>query len=142
MTAQDAVGLIQLLNRNQIEVIVDGGWGVDALLGKQTRTHADLDVAVEHKDVPKIRDLMEAGGGTRSHGETHGNATLSWATITDIYSISIPARSMRPEIIFFVKYPYPEDRLNRWFPVKCITPEWMVKFHSGYKLDEERLSRC
>ncbi len=21
-------------------------------------------------------------------------------------------------------------------PVKCITPEWMVKFHTGYKLDE------
>jgi len=21
-------------------------------------------------------------------------------------------------------------------PVKCITPEWMVKFHRGYPLDE------
>jgi lincosamide nucleotidyltransferase A/C/D/E len=22
------------------------------------------------------------------------------------------------------------------YPVRCITPEWMVKFHTGYKLDE------
>lgn len=22
------------------------------------------------------------------------------------------------------------------FPVKCITPDWMVKFHTGYKLDK------
>ena len=22
------------------------------------------------------------------------------------------------------------------FEVKCISPEWMVKFHSGYELDE------
>jgi lincosamide nucleotidyltransferase A/C/D/E len=21
-------------------------------------------------------------------------------------------------------------------PVKCISPEWLVKFHTGYKLDE------
>ena len=21
-------------------------------------------------------------------------------------------------------------------PVRCISPEWMVKFHSGYRLDE------
>jgi len=23
------------------------------------------------------------------------------------------------------------------FPVKCISPEWMVKFHTGYPLDED-----
>lgn len=41
--------------------------------------------------------------------------------------------------IFGVKYPF--DSLNgtgtiNGFPVKCISPEWMVKFHTGYKLDE------
>jgi lincosamide nucleotidyltransferase A/C/D/E len=29
-----------------IKIWIDGGWGVDALLGKQTRTHADLDIVV------------------------------------------------------------------------------------------------
>jgi lincosamide nucleotidyltransferase A/C/D/E len=47
MTAQDAIEIVQLFEQNAIEVYVDGGWGVDALLGKQTRTHADLDEEFE-----------------------------------------------------------------------------------------------
>ncbi len=62
MTVEDVIEIVSLLNQNSIEVIIDGGWGVDALLGKQTRTHLDLDVAVMHKDVPKIRALLAAGG--------------------------------------------------------------------------------
>lgn len=30
----------------QFDVWVDGGWGVDALLGKQTRPHSDLDLII------------------------------------------------------------------------------------------------
>jgi lincosamide nucleotidyltransferase A/C/D/E len=58
--------LFLLLNHattpNAIEVYIDRGWGVDALLGKQTRIHADLDVAVQHKDVAQIRVLLETRG--------------------------------------------------------------------------------
>ncbi|MBW2195777.1 MAG: GNAT family N-acetyltransferase, partial [Deltaproteobacteria bacterium] len=62
MTANDVVEIMQLFDENCIEIIVDGGWGVDALLGEQTRTHEDLDVAVQHKDVEIIRKLLEEKG--------------------------------------------------------------------------------
>ena len=62
MTAKDVIEFVQLLNQNKIEVCIDGGWGVDALLGKQSRPHADLDIAMVHKDVPQIRALLEARG--------------------------------------------------------------------------------
>jgi lincosamide nucleotidyltransferase A/C/D/E len=62
MTAHNVIEIVQLLDRHCIGVYVDGGWGVDALLGKQTRTHADLDLAIEHKDSPQIRALLEARG--------------------------------------------------------------------------------
>jgi lincosamide nucleotidyltransferase A/C/D/E len=29
-----------------IDAVLDGGWGIDALLGEQTRPHSDLDLAV------------------------------------------------------------------------------------------------
>jgi lincosamide nucleotidyltransferase A/C/D/E len=37
--------------------------------------------------------------------------------------------------------PYPRDSLDGQgtllgYPVRCITPEWLVKFHTGYPLDE------
>src|SRR4030065_1370373 len=62
MTARDVIDLVQLFERNQIEVIIDGGWAVDALLGEQTRPHEDLDIALPHLYVPLARSLMEAKG--------------------------------------------------------------------------------
>ena len=62
MSAGDAVELLQLFAQHRIEVWVDGGWGVDALLGEQTRPHGDLDIALQHADVPKLRALLEARG--------------------------------------------------------------------------------
>jgi lincosamide nucleotidyltransferase A/C/D/E len=32
-----------------ITVWVDGGWGVDSLLGRQTRLHKDLDIAIQER---------------------------------------------------------------------------------------------
>ena len=41
MPAETVVELYQLFERNGIEIWIDGGWGVDALLSKQTREHPD-----------------------------------------------------------------------------------------------------
>ena len=140
MTAKDVIEIVNLLNQNDIEVIIDGGWGVDALLEKQTRTHADLDVAVEHKDVPNIRALLEAKGYHEvPWGDTwECNFVLGDDSghLFDIHSCTFDKAGNN---VFGVKYPY--DSLKgsgsiNGLPVKCITPEWMVKFHSGYKLDE------
>ena len=60
MTANDVIEFVKLLNNNDIDVYIDGGWGVDALLEKQTRRNNDLDIAVQHKDIPQIRALLEA----------------------------------------------------------------------------------
>ena len=42
MSGDAVVQLLQLFDQHGIEVVVDGGWGVDALLGEQTRVHGDL----------------------------------------------------------------------------------------------------
>ncbi len=140
MTAKDVIGIMQLLNQNDIDVIIDGGWGVDALLGKQTRTHADLDVAVNHRDVPKMRALLEAKGYRDvPWGDTwECNFVLEddRGHLFDVHSCTFDETGNN---IFGVKYPYDSWKGSgsiNGFPVKCITPEWMVKFHSGYKLDE------
>lgn len=65
MTAQDVVAILRLFEQNGIADIVDGGWGVEALLGKQTRPHNDLDIALSHNDVPKARELLVARGYLR-----------------------------------------------------------------------------
>ncbi len=140
MTADDVVEFVQLLNNHNIEVFIDGGWGVDALLGEQTRSHTDLDIAIQHKDVPQIRALLEARGYT----DVPRNDTWECNFVLgdekgheiDIHSYTFDSAGNH---IFGVKYPF--DSLTgagsiQGFPIKCIAPEWMVKFHNGYKLDE------
>lgn len=37
---------------------IDGGWGVDALLGEQTRPHSDLDLAVRFSDLLRFEQVL------------------------------------------------------------------------------------
>jgi uridine kinase len=64
MPASDALDLYDLLGSSGIGVWVDGGWCVDALLGAQTRPHADLDIFIDAPDVPRFRSLLESRGYT------------------------------------------------------------------------------
>ena len=41
MRAEDVVELYALLLEQGVQVWVDGGWGIDALLTEQTRPHKD-----------------------------------------------------------------------------------------------------
>ncbi len=43
-TKENLMEILDLLDRLQIKYWIDGGWGVDILLGKQNREHRDVDV--------------------------------------------------------------------------------------------------
>lgn len=54
MTADDVVDVVRRLRRESIAFWVEGGWGIDALLGEQTRPHDDLDLGVPMAEVDRI----------------------------------------------------------------------------------------
>ena len=58
MTAVDVVGLLRLLQEAGIPVWLDGGWGIDALLQKQTRPHHDLDLIPRVADIPQLLEIL------------------------------------------------------------------------------------
>lgn len=62
MTAETVLELLALFESEGIEVWIDGGWGVDALVGRQTRPHEDLDLVVELDHAPRIRAALGAQG--------------------------------------------------------------------------------
>jgi lincosamide nucleotidyltransferase A/C/D/E len=47
MRSTDVVQIIDQLGRAGVTTWVDGGWGVDASVGKETRPHSDLDLAMD-----------------------------------------------------------------------------------------------
>jgi lincosamide nucleotidyltransferase A/C/D/E len=46
MRARDVQEVVDRLSAAGVRVWLDGGWGVDALIGRQTRDHDDLDVVI------------------------------------------------------------------------------------------------
>src|SRR6478609_12188126 len=54
MSAESVLAVLAVLDAADIEAVVDGGWGVDALLGAQRRSHDDLDLVVPLDAVPAV----------------------------------------------------------------------------------------
>lgn len=140
MRANDVLEILQLFQEHKIEVIIDGGWSVDALLGIQTRTHEDLDVAVFHKDVPTIRALLAARGFQEVFRDDSWECNFVFGNdqghLVDFHSCTFDETGQN---IFGVAYPYDALQgtgLINSYPVKCIPPDWLVKFHTGYEIDE------
>jgi lincosamide nucleotidyltransferase A/C/D/E len=140
MTALDLLDLLVLFEQNQIELIIDGGWAVDALLGEQTRPHEDLDVAMPHKYVPQARSLLEARGYTDVERTDTRDCNFvlgdELGHLVDFHTYTFDEQG---NLVFGLPYP-PESLTGHGsilgHLVRCITPEQLVQFHTGYAFDE------
>jgi lincosamide nucleotidyltransferase A/C/D/E len=140
MDASDVVELLDFLEQNGLEVYVDGGWAVDALLGKQTRDHDDLDVAIPHAHVPLLRRLMATRGFHERPQADSWKCNFVLADAgdrrLDVHSYTLDAAGKNVSGV-----PYAAEHLTgtgiiAGRPVRCIDPAWLVKFHTGYEGDE------
>ena len=68
MSAEDVVAIVTRLQGAGLPVWLDGGWGVDALVRRQTRPHDDLDIVVRIEDVPVVERELAALGYERAGG--------------------------------------------------------------------------
>lgn len=62
MRAEDVIELYTLLRRQGVQIWIDGGWGIDALLERQTRPHKDLDAFVAFDDLPALTTVLSRHG--------------------------------------------------------------------------------
>jgi lincosamide nucleotidyltransferase A/C/D/E len=62
MRAEDVIALYTLLLERGVQVWVDGGWGIDALLNQQTRPHKDFDAFVQFDDLATMTDVLAERG--------------------------------------------------------------------------------
>jgi lincosamide nucleotidyltransferase A/C/D/E len=65
MTAEDALEILGWLSAADVDVWLLGGWGVDALVGEQTRDHKDLDLMVRDEHVSRMSDVLNEHGFRR-----------------------------------------------------------------------------
>jgi len=138
MEAESVIELYNLLQSNGIEVWIDGGWGIDALLGKQTRPHKDLDIAINHKDKPKLRKLLEE----RGYKDIARDDTSDWNFVLgdgereiDVHTFVFDEKGNNIYGAAYPKQSLTGTGAINGESVKCIPPEWVVKFHAGAKYE-------
>src|SRR3954453_10809011 len=62
MEARDVIDIVLMFEQAGIDMWVEGGWGIDALLAGQNRDHGDLDLVVDAPRADESRALLiEAG---------------------------------------------------------------------------------
>jgi lincosamide nucleotidyltransferase A/C/D/E len=74
--AGDVIEILDALASAGIDAWLDGGWGVDALLGEQTRSHQDVDLVVRLDQVAGMRSVLAPVGFRLIEGAPDSNFVL------------------------------------------------------------------
>jgi lincosamide nucleotidyltransferase A/C/D/E len=145
MDSRTLLAVVGLVEADGIDVWLDGGWGVDALLGHQTREHDDLDVVVELGHAGRIIELL-AG---LEYSLVAGAPPKSFVMVdergcqVDVHPVTFNAEGGGV---------YQMDDGREWVypgegftgrgsvderPVRCLSPEVQVLVHAGYELTQK-----
>ncbi|MDD2285483.1 MAG: aminoglycoside nucleotidyltransferase [Eubacteriales bacterium] len=141
VTKTDAVEIITYAEENEISIWIDGGWGVDALIGEETRVHNDIDLFVEESNSKKFIKILRGKGFIEiTEAYTTKSHTVWRDTKGRIIDLHI-FKFNRQGYIVFEGEEYPPDVFSGIGKignkvVKCIDAENQVLFHLGYEHDE------
>jgi [ribosomal protein S5]-alanine N-acetyltransferase len=151
MAEEDVLRVLAKVFERSVPVWVAGGWGIDALLGEQTRTHADLDLAYRIEDEPLLFDAL---------GQLGYRIVLDYRpsriAVADDTGHEVDLHPVRFDVHGFGVqtglhgdvFHYPADGFTTGLighsSVACLTAELQLRFHNGYELrdrDRDDLTR-
>lgn len=157
VTAQEAIAIYQRLLDNGIQVWLTGGWGIDALLGEQTRPHKDLDLILLLDDVVRMRellardeyDLKELWSENRWTTDARGVDTATAFVLHDPHGRELDAHAVRlddcgngipawqnDEGLFLTSQGLAGEGTIAGVAVRCLSPEMQGVCHTGYTLPD------
>ncbi len=157
VSIEDVIRIYQNLLTNDIQVWLTGGWGIDALLGEQTRPHKDLDLIVQLKDIVRIRELLSHDGyglkeiwsENRWVLDPNGVETATAIVLQDAEGREVDLHAMTlndegqgipawyAEGFIFSRQDLAGRGTIAGIEVHCLTPEMQILTHRGYVLPEE-----
>jgi len=130
-------------------VWIDGGWGVDALVGEWTRDHSDLDLALDRRDLEQIAAMLADRGffydATIEPGLPARLVVLdSNGHQIDIHPLVFDAegngwQQLSESGRAWGRYPAEHMKARGVIadtPVRCLSPELQARFRLGYEWSE------
>ena len=160
VSTEDAVLIYKLLAANGIQAWLTGGWGIDALLGEQTRPHKDLDVIVLVDDTLRLRQLLSGEGfGLKElwsenlwTRDPQATRTPTAFVLHDAGGREIDVHAMRldglgngipawdAEGFYFKQEDLAGEGTIAGMAVRCLAPQSQVECHAGYELPDVQRS--
>jgi lincosamide nucleotidyltransferase A/C/D/E len=153
LTARSAAELCRVLSVAAIEYWVMGGWGVDALLGRVTREHKDLDILVTLDHLPVLWRVLDEHGFAEAHIWEESRPVPCGAGLSpsafvaadaqgrmiDVHAISLAAEG---GIVQHYDPPWPlpasiaANGVIGGESVPCVSIETQRAMHTGYALPD------
>jgi lincosamide nucleotidyltransferase A/C/D/E len=142
MEAEEVARIVDALERAGVAVWLDGGWGVDALLGEQVREHDDLDLVVELNTT----QVLTATLGRLGYAHVAGHAPSSLVLVdkagrqVDVHPVVLDDEGGG---VYRMEdggdWTYPAEGFSGrgrvgGASVRCLSPTVQVLVHSGYEL--------
>ncbi|MDD2682019.1 MAG: aminoglycoside nucleotidyltransferase [Bacilli bacterium] len=141
VSEKDAIEIINYASKIGVKVYLDGGWGVDALLKRQTRPHNDIDLFIEETNRESFIKVLSCKGFYEVIETYTTNDHTVWKDNLDrVIDLHI-FRFSNNEIIFEGNG-YPIDTFSGIgtigdIEVGCINAEYQVLFHVGYEIRDK-----
>ena len=140
ITREEVVAVIDLLEAAGVSVSVAGGCAVDALVGRVTREHGDLDLAVDTREIDQTIAALAAMGYRVDVDERPARLVLrAGERRVDLHPVRWRADGVgRQSNSDGEEYVYPPGSTEAAGrigdrEVRCLTPELLVTFHLGYE---------
>ncbi|MFJ9061355.1 nucleotidyltransferase domain-containing protein [Streptomyces sp. NPDC102409] len=141
MSRNDVLSILALLRAAGTDVVVAGGWGVDALLGEETREHRDLDLLHVREQEPAVVAALESAGYTETLDWRPARFVLSHPSGLEIdlhpleFAADGSAVQSSPDPAEPFRYPadcFVTGTVGTT-TVRCISAEQQALFHQGYE---------
>jgi lincosamide nucleotidyltransferase A/C/D/E len=143
MSAEDVVAILDRLEGAGLTAWVDGGWAIDAVAGRQTRPHDDLDLVVWLAEVPEVERAL----GTLGYERAGGGPPCSFESV-DARGRQVDVHPIAPDGAYRLReggvwhYPLPARETRGTIggrEVRCLDVETQLDCHTGYEpLDADR----
>jgi lincosamide nucleotidyltransferase A/C/D/E len=142
-TAKDVLNLYSALKEINVDMWLDGGWGIDALLEKQTRDHDDVDIVIQKKDIKKLNEYLQNQGFSIVERDDSSPENFVFGNerghLIDIHVVVFDDEGNGiygpPENgNLYPKDSFSGEGIIDGKLIKCLTAEYQVKSHTGYKL--------
>lgn len=141
VSAAQALGLLDDLAAAGVHAVVDGGWGIDALLGAATRPHDDLDLVIDVADLAAARRLLVEAGFTVERDLLPTAIALRHpdGRGADLHPVEPVAGGGGDQVLEDgVRWRYGPPTTGRigGRAVPCVPPATQLAAHLGYEPDE------